>query len=487
MNSDDLRKLIQQKMAANPSLRSIMKRIQSGNATFKDTADYSRIYSELLGKCLSENVLDLIDREAAAADILRDSFDHTNSILSQVQTNIDKKNGINIRPQTADFPLERVQQFSHSLVDPTVEGSVIQRRARSGTANISMSHHDDYMETNARFRSKAGLKCYIDRQTDGKCCKWCTAIAGRYVYGEEPHDVYRRHDNCGCSVIYENGRQRQDVWSKRTWEKPKKISYKKPTVISPEQARALEQEKLSQIRGFKFNSSSIDIPVENDIISLRDGNSLYKPVTQEAIDRVPKLDIFDDDEMNKRHQQAAKDLLTEVKRRNDVPVGTEFSIRYDKDMKPLKDEIYRQGKVGSVKLDDMDIPYHAFHNHGSDQTLSYNDLRKFANSENMFSLTAQGNLGSMFSIVSSDNADKIGYRTFLSIVGDEKIYEIKGVPISLSFLSDSANKNKVKDLISLLTPNQRGELSKAIISQSEKCLNGGVDYGIKYYKAKLAE
>ncbi len=254
MNSDDLRKLIQQKMAANPSLRSIMKRIQSGNATFRDTADYSRIYSELLGKCLSENVLDLTDREAAAADILRDSFNHTNSILSQVQTNIDKKNGINIRPQTADFPLERVQQFTHSLIDPTVEDSVIQRRARSGSANISMSHHDDYMEANARFRSKAGLKCYIDRQTDGKCCKWCTAIAGRYVYGEEPHDVYRRHDNCGCSVIYENGRQRQDVWSKRTWEEPKKIGYKKPTVISPEQARALEQGKLRNIHGLSIDN-----------------------------------------------------------------------------------------------------------------------------------------------------------------------------------------------------------------------------------------
>lgn len=277
MNSDDLRKLIQQKMAANPSLRSVMKRIQSGNATFRDTADYSRIYSELLGKCLSENVLDLTDREAAAADILRDSYDHTNSILSQVQTNIDKKNGINIRPQTADFPLERVLIFSHSLVDPTVEDSVIQRRAGSGSTNISMSHHDDYMETNARFRSKAGLKCYITRETDGKCCKWCTAIAGRYVYGEEPHDVYRRHDNCGCSVIYENGRQRQDVWSKRTWEKPKKIGYKKPTVISPEQARALEQGKLSQIRGLKFNSSSIDIPVENDIIESRN------PATQQEI------------------------------------------------------------------------------------------------------------------------------------------------------------------------------------------------------------
>lgn len=251
MNSDDLRKLMQQKMSTSPSLRSLMKRIRSDKATFRDTAEYSRIYSELLGKCLSDNVLSLDDREAAAADMLRDSYDHTNSVLSQVQTGIDKKNSINLRPRAAAFPLERVTQFSHSLVDPTVEDSVIKRRARSGTANISMSHHDEYMKTNAEFRSKAGLKCYITRETDGKCCKWCTAIAGRYVYGEEPHDVYRRHDNCGCSVIYENGRQRQDVWSKRTWEKPKVgTGASPPTKFTPEQARTIEQEKLSQFRGF---------------------------------------------------------------------------------------------------------------------------------------------------------------------------------------------------------------------------------------------
>ncbi len=145
MNSDDLRKLMQQKMSTSPSLRSLMKRIQSGKATFRDTAEYSRIYSELLGKCLSDNVLSLDDREAAAVDMLRESYGHTNSILSQVQTNIDKKNGINIRPRAAAFPLERVTQFSHSLVDPTVEDSVIKRRARSGSANISMSYHDNYM------------------------------------------------------------------------------------------------------------------------------------------------------------------------------------------------------------------------------------------------------------------------------------------------------------------------------------------------------
>lgn len=68
------------------------------------------------------------------------------------------------------------------------------------------------------FRSGAGLQCYIVRKTDGKCCEWCSAIAGCCEYHSEPKDVYRRHDNCGCSVTYENGRKRQDVWSKREWE-----------------------------------------------------------------------------------------------------------------------------------------------------------------------------------------------------------------------------------------------------------------------------
>ncbi|MGB4091665.1 MAG: hypothetical protein WBK46_06940 [Ruminococcus flavefaciens] len=81
------------------------------------------------------------------------------------------------------------------------------------------------------------------------------AIAGRCVYGEEPHDVYRRHDNCGCSVIYENGRQRQDVWSKRTWEKPKVgAGAPPPTKFTPEQSRVLEQEKLRNIHGLSIDN-----------------------------------------------------------------------------------------------------------------------------------------------------------------------------------------------------------------------------------------
>lgn len=254
MNAEDIKKLVEQKAAIDPRLRSIVRRMESGTATFKETSEYSRIFSEIVGDTLSEHVLSLEEREAVANELLRYGYENINSILARVQTDIDRKNRVNIRPQKASFPQERAEQFSHSLTDPTVPDETIERRANNGTANITMSFHDDYMRENAEFRSNAGLHCYIDRQTNGKCCTWCSDIAGRYDYGNEPQDVYRRHDNCDCTVTYENGRQRQDVWSKRSWEVPKNgLKYTKPTVISREKARELEQRNLAQIRGINDN------------------------------------------------------------------------------------------------------------------------------------------------------------------------------------------------------------------------------------------
>lgn len=215
-----LRQKLRSKAALDPRLRRIRNLIDSGKATFKDTSEYSQIYSEILGSLLSGCVLSLKDREAVCQAMLRESHEVMNDMLAQVQRSLDEKIRLHIQPQKPAFPAERVQQFAHSLSDPSVPDETIQRRAENGAANISASFHDDYTQENAKLRSKAGLKCYILRQTNGSCCKWCSAMAGKYVYGEEPQDVYRRHDNCTCTVTYINGRERQDVLSKRKWSAP---------------------------------------------------------------------------------------------------------------------------------------------------------------------------------------------------------------------------------------------------------------------------
>lgn len=218
----NIKELIAARAASDPRLKAVLKKIAAGTATLKDTAYYSEVYSNITGNVFSANVLNLegIEREKACMELLRKNYDEVNTICTQVQTTLDDAAGIHIKPQRAAFPKERVVQLAHSLLDPTVANKTIKRRANTGVANVSKGFHDSYIKVNAKFRNDAGLKVYISRETDGKCCEWCTAMAGRYSYGSEPDDVYRRHDNCGCTVTYENGKQRQDVWSKRSWTAP---------------------------------------------------------------------------------------------------------------------------------------------------------------------------------------------------------------------------------------------------------------------------
>ena len=225
--------------------RAVQKKIDEGKADFTDTARYNDRAAELLGEVLAAYVPDMPpdERETLCKALLRQRYLDTNAMLNAVQRTLDAAQGLHLAPQIADYPEERAEQAAHSLADETVPMETIMRRAKSAPATIARSFHDDYIEKNAAFRSSAGLKCYITRNAAAKCCEWCTKMAGRYRYGEEPEDVYRRHDNCSCTVTYENGRKRQDVWSKRTWEMPgKDAGASKPKVLTPEQAMEIEAE-----------------------------------------------------------------------------------------------------------------------------------------------------------------------------------------------------------------------------------------------------
>lgn len=363
-----------------------------------------------------------------------------------------------------------------------MEESVIRRRARSGTENITLSFHDDSVRENAKFRNDAGLTCYLDRQTDGKCCPWCSDAAGRYLYGTEPRDIYRRHDNCNCTVIFENGRQRQNVWTKRSWEAPEVGSGNKPKVFSEDEARSIERRNLSQIRGMSVDNSG-----GSGIIELRDNNNVYKPVTQRAIDNVPKLDIFDNDEKNIRHQQACQDLLSEVMKHSELPIGTEFSIRYDIDMNPIKNETYRQGTVGSVGLDDAGIPFHAFHNHGSNETFSVTDMMKLSDVDNMLSLTVAGNLGNDYLLSKTSKFDKFGYKDYLSSKSKEVFFSYNDFDFSFESMSDKSQRDKLNEALAALNSEQISKLKSSMVKKCEEIAEGGKVYGVEYKKARLAD
>lgn len=242
-----------EKIHSNPQLQILLKKIRSGKADFKDTSQYADLFSKIMGSEFSEIIPQIPHgmREQLCVELLRGSYENINEILAQVQNSIDKEKGIRLAPQKAEFPEERVKKIANSLEDETVPEETIQRRADSGTANVSRSFHDDYIKKNAEFRSNAGLKCYLERETDGKCCPWCSALAGRYLVGEQPPDIFRRHDNCGCTVVMIDGKTRQYAWSKKTWSREEERGYlkelekkKKAKHLSREQAKALQEKNL---------------------------------------------------------------------------------------------------------------------------------------------------------------------------------------------------------------------------------------------------
>ncbi len=222
--------------------------------------------------------------------------------------------------------------------------------------------HDDYMEENAKFRSDAGLKCWIVRQTDGKCCSWCTSIAGRYEYGKEPHDVYRRHDNCGCTVTYENGRQRQDVWSKRTWESDQPTPTRvEPTRLTGEQGRETEQRNLSQIT--RFSHAQGEAVQGRNLSEIRGLTSGERPIaaitgsdelTFPRINNAPQIDKRFAEEL-RREYESFTNIFGDLPSLRNVNVGVYNNNNVFGNYNPNSREIILFGVGGKTGKNDISM------------------------------------------------------------------------------------------------------------------------------------
>ena len=194
------------KVGADNEIDVLLGKITSGKGNLHDVSLYARRLGDLLSMTLQENL---------TQDVLPDGkmyYNIADRIITPMMRHEKSKIGISsIRP---DFPTERVQQIVDSLTEDT-EFEVIQRRMGEPVANCSHSFVDDFVKTNAEYRAMAGLETSITRTLVGGACPYCTRLAGSWPYGEEPADVYKRHDSCRCTVTFKSKKgYRQDVHTK---------------------------------------------------------------------------------------------------------------------------------------------------------------------------------------------------------------------------------------------------------------------------------
>lgn len=149
-------------------------------------------------------------------------------------------------------------------------------------------------------------------------------------------------------------------------------------------------------------------------------------------------------------------------------------------MKPIKGCGYVVGDVGRVKIDNPNVLYHAFHNHGSGETFSFSDIWKFAQNGDMLSLTAVGNTGSKFVIARTYKSNDDAYKIFLNNKAKEVIYSANGTDFTYQMINDIQHGKMNRTVIQTLSKKQTTNLMKAILKQSIECAKGGGIYGFKY-------
>lgn len=347
-------------------IQNLTKKIEKGTADLLDVERYSRS----LGAQLANAILETVTPEALPDErlyyniarqilmpSLKNNYDMVNTAAAAVQETLDKKMQFRIKSQQAAFPTERVNAIIGAASDPTADWETIQRRLGAPVQNVTESFYTDYVKENAEFRSKAGLDVYIVRTDHGGCCDWCAKLAGKYRYPDDvPKDVYRRHDNCTCTVTYENGKQRQDVWSKKTWtaddetlEQRKELAAEKPTVLTKEQARILEMKAK-----FKSSNSLTNLNFD-DIIELK-GKMSDVDVRRWYIDHDKNIsELIDKTQPLENQARQAHELRNKYKFQARELMEDQEKRKILDEKYPLKDFNYYYDKYSKIYENEDDI------------------------------------------------------------------------------------------------------------------------------------
>lgn len=205
-------------------IQKLLKKIQEGTATYEEARQYSVEVSKLIGsayrkKISSANLPDGKMYYNIASRLLPETLDENYRLVAdyakRVQEQLNKKAGIGLRAQVAALDQDRVD----GLVELATKGNQfddVSGQLNAAIETFSQNIVDETIRKNVEFHGQSGLKPTVRRRATARCCRWCSSLAGEYEYPQVPKDVYRRHENCRCSVLYDPGDGRkQNAWSKR--------------------------------------------------------------------------------------------------------------------------------------------------------------------------------------------------------------------------------------------------------------------------------
>lgn len=223
----------------------------------EDAYEYARLVGDVLSGAFAKNITSsILPNERMYYNIanriipstVQKAYADSAEIAELILGNINANSQIGIAVQKAAINYDRIKGIVERLSEAEKYSDVKFLTGKAVIENVTQSAVDDTIEANALFQYKSGLKAIVERKLGGRCCIWCSNLVGKYTYPNVPADVYRRHENCKCTVTYFSSKasRGKDVWTKRQSSSQILLeNYSKRSII-------IENNKLSKYIGKKI-------------------------------------------------------------------------------------------------------------------------------------------------------------------------------------------------------------------------------------------
>lgn len=278
----DLLGLINQKFdertVQSKVLKDAIRQLKESKATYINANNFAievgEILSGILGETITPEALpdgrmyyNIADR--ILNPTLKKNYDLISGYAADVQNTLNKKADLHLRAQTADINQDRIDSIINRISSES-DFDKIKWILGDPVVNFSQSVVDDVIDKNAEFQAKAGLQPTITRSLRGKACEWCRNLAGTYDYDKRPADIFRRHENCRCTVEFDpkDSRGIQNSHTK-VWHDPDKsdkIEARKNIGLEPD-GKKITKTKHSRIRQSQreVTDNDINLALKNPI------------------------------------------------------------------------------------------------------------------------------------------------------------------------------------------------------------------------------
>lgn len=204
----------EEQFKSDPLLADLAAKLEAGTATHAEAYEYAGRVGEILTDAYQHNIVSssLPDGKLwynianrVITPTMENNYDIISKYVTDVQTNLNKAAGLGIKAMPPDMDVsDKIQGIVNRVSSEESYDDVkwiLQEPVKTFGRNVV----DASISANVDFQGKAGLTPKVVRKSSGSCCKWCMSLVGTYTYPDVPKDVYRRHDNCRCTVNYDPG------------------------------------------------------------------------------------------------------------------------------------------------------------------------------------------------------------------------------------------------------------------------------------------